>query len=327
MLKRNFLIAILFVLTAQGYSQSCVPGNYTTPGVYPDTITNLPKAVATISYNEAITFVIQNDTTIPPGITLTVDSLGITGVTGLPQGFIYSPNTSTSYWHGGATGCVLFSGNPTQAQVGIYPLTFEIKLYISGISAIDTIFGYKIEILDSAFASCNDTVSANAIDTCFSFVPDTAYIYSYNYISSDSVSVTWAVFSQNNTQQVFATVTYLTDSSACFVVVLSINCTKSSIYQFYDRLYIENVTVGINQLNAINNNGYDLFPNPATDKITIEIPEKSEIEILNIEGRIIKSIISDGNHICIDVSGYAKGMYFVKAKTKNEIIVKKFLKE
>jgi hypothetical protein len=89
------------------------------------------------------------------------------------------------------------------------------------------------------------------------------------------------------------------------------------------RVYLNLVTeIG----DYLTNMKYNIFPTITTDKITVEIPEKSEIEILNIDGRIIKSIISDGNHICIDVSGYAKGMYFVKAKTDNGLSVKKFIK-
>jgi hypothetical protein len=70
-----------------------------------------------------------------------------------------------------------------------------------------------------------------------------------------------------------------------------------------------------------------IFPNPSSENITITNSQKSTIDILNIEGQIIKSINSDGNHTSIDISGFTRGMYFVKVKSKDGIVVKKFIKE
>ncbi len=70
-----------------------------------------------------------------------------------------------------------------------------------------------------------------------------------------------------------------------------------------------------------------IFPNPATNNLTIETPQKSDIEILNIQGQLMKSIVSDENHSAIDISGFSSGMYFVKVKTTEGIIVKKFIKK
>jgi len=69
------------------------------------------------------------------------------------------------------------------------------------------------------------------------------------------------------------------------------------------------------------------FPNPTSDNLTIEAPLKSEIEILNIEGQIIKSTSAVENYTTIDISGFARGMYFVRVKTENGVEVKEFVKE
>jgi hypothetical protein len=82
---------------------------------------------------------------------------------------------------------------------------------------------------------------------------------------------------------------------------------------------------GISELN--NSLNISIFPNPSSDNTTIEAPKKSTIEILNIEGQIIKSISADENHTTIDISSFASGMYFVKIKSKEGIAVKKFVKE
>jgi thiol-disulfide isomerase/thioredoxin len=82
---------------------------------------------------------------------------------------------------------------------------------------------------------------------------------------------------------------------------------------------------GISEI-AADNNLY-LFPNPATNKLIIETPKKSEIQILNIDGQVIKNIISVENITTIDISAFAKGMYIVKVINENGIAVKKFIKE
>jgi hypothetical protein len=86
---------------------------------------------------------------------------------------------------------------------------------------------------------------------------------------------------------------------------------------------LSNVT-GISELG--NSSGISVFPNPSSDYITIDIPEKATIEIINIEGQIIKSISAKGNNATIDISGLPSGMYFVTVKTGKGIEVRKFIK-
>lgn len=71
----------------------------------------------------------------------------------------------------------------------------------------------------------------------------------------------------------------------------------------------------------------NIFPNPATDNITIIIPEKAIVDILNIEGQLLKSINAEEVQTNIDISSLASGMYFVKVKSIEGIAVKKFIKQ
>ncbi|MFH0865822.1 MAG: glycosyl hydrolase family 8 [Bacteroidota bacterium] len=79
--------------------------------------------------------------------------------------------------------------------------------------------------------------------------------------------------------------------------------------------------------NIPDNSVIDIFPNPAKNFIQIKASGKSEIEILNIEGQIIKSISADESITTIDISELVSGMYFVKVKSEDGIAVKKFVKE
>ena len=70
-----------------------------------------------------------------------------------------------------------------------------------------------------------------------------------------------------------------------------------------------------------------MYPNPATDNLTIQTTEQGIIEILNIEGQLMESIAVNGNKTNINVSTLPDGVYFVEMKTEKGIAVKKFVKE
>jgi len=79
-------------------------------------------------------------------------------------------------------------------------------------------------------------------------------------------------------------------------------------------------------------NGINIFPNPAINKITIEniqqtAPTTANIEISNIEGQLIKTFTTNENKTSIDVSALPSGVYFVKVKNEKCLEVRKFVKE
>ena len=69
-----------------------------------------------------------------------------------------------------------------------------------------------------------------------------------------------------------------------------------------------------------------VFPNPATDKLTIECIQKSTLEISTIEGQIIKTVLHKGNQTTIDLVNLSNGVYILKAITDKGIMVIKFIK-
>ncbi len=79
--------------------------------------------------------------------------------------------------------------------------------------------------------------------------------------------------------------------------------------------------------NQLPESGIIIYPNPATFNIIIETSQKSEIEIVNINGQIIKTINHDSGEITVDIRDLSGGVYIIKAKTDKEIVTKKFLKQ
>jgi hypothetical protein len=70
-----------------------------------------------------------------------------------------------------------------------------------------------------------------------------------------------------------------------------------------------------------------IYPNPATDNLTIEAHQKAKIEILNTAGQIIKAFHTADKQISIDISDLSCGVYIIKVKTENGVAVKEFIKE
>jgi hypothetical protein len=101
-------------------------------------------------------------------------------------------------------------------------------------------------------------------------------------------------------------------------VTNSYGCTSVSLpYHFF--------TVGVNE-NVFNKN-VSIYPNPASDKLFVEAPSGSEIEISNLQGQLLKIIYTEEGRSTINISDFSKGLYFVKVKNESGIAVKKFVKE
>lgn len=114
--------------------------------------------------------------------------------------------------------------------------------------------------------------------------------------------------------------TYTATASGNYQVGVSsgANCVSmSDIYQ------ISTVTTGIND-----NTGKDLkmYPNPVNDNVIIEGVTSGNIELINLQGQILKHINITDNKTSMDISGINAGVYSVRISTNNGIVVKKLLK-
>jgi len=152
-------ITLLFTILSLNLvkvNAQCWPNTiFTTPGIYPDSADNLPPAVATVFYETVINVVVPVDT-VMGGFTIPIDSIGIVSFSGLPAGFSWASNSPSNYWHGGAKGCVVITGNPTTQQIGDYPLVISVIGKGGGLALPYTVDYYKISIIDSVNADISD---------------------------------------------------------------------------------------------------------------------------------------------------------------------------
>lgn len=75
----------------------------------------------------------------------------------------------------------------------------------------------------------------------------------------------------------------------------------------------------------VDNSNVTLFPNPASTMVTISgIESESTITVVDLNGREVYKHIATGNHT-IDVTGYAKGAYFVRIANEKALAIRKLI--
>jgi len=156
----KILLTLTLAFAFIGANAQCTPDpQYVAGGIYPDTITGLADAIVGQPYNQLITIITPTDTDIVVSsfpVNATITSIDLTNVTGLPTNFTYTCDPVSCSFPGGSTKCatVYSTSNPTIADVGFYPITFECISYVTipiiG-STTETFIqsGYAIEIVDN----------------------------------------------------------------------------------------------------------------------------------------------------------------------------------
>ena len=155
---------------------------------------------------------------------------------------------------------------------------------------------YSIDV--SASGSCNFNYS----------ISDPNWIYFMNYGSNGVLNY---YVSANTTGYTRTGYIYINDANCSINNVNSLFITQAS-------------NVGIDEINS-DNNAINIYPNPATDNITIESSHKATIEIYNLQGQSIKSLAINEGKTNIDVSEIPKGIYFIKSYFEAEIIIRKII--
>ncbi len=76
---------------------------------------------------------------------------------------------------------------------------------------------------------------------------------------------------------------------------------------------------------------FNIYPNPATDKVFIDLSDQSidEIKLMDISGKVVKQIVKDADQAIVelDVSTFSKGIYLIEAKNASEQSIQKLIIE
>ncbi len=154
-MKKQLLFICFSFVFALGAAAQCTPDPiYTSPGIYPDSVTNLPAGNVGVAYSGVITAVVPPDTcaqVLPaplPCTTLSMDSVVVTSVTGLPSSLSFVCGVPGCAFLGGTTGCAVITGTPQPGDEGTHNLVINLNAYAggAGIPLSYQITYYKVEI-------------------------------------------------------------------------------------------------------------------------------------------------------------------------------------
>ena len=203
---KKLLIILNLIIFSNLLNAQCIPNpQYTSPGIYPDSITGLSNALVGQSYNEIITIVVDLDSTLdiasfigwptPYVATITIDDIEIISVSGLPNNFSYACVPNSCAFPGGNTGCLTIysTSNPTIADIGTYNIDVAIEINVSNVPLLstytlnDNIDYYTINVIPCSFnnniavtdITCNGGVDGSiSISNSIGGIPP--YIYQWS---------------------------------------------------------------------------------------------------------------------------------------------------
>ncbi|RLD62119.1 MAG: hypothetical protein DRI95_13445, partial [Bacteroidetes bacterium] len=69
-----------------------------------------------------------------------------------------------------------------------------------------------------------------------------------------------------------------------------------------------------------------IYPNPTKGKISIKLNEIQSVDIMSLQGKIIKSKTNIHKGSEIDLSNLTNGIYFLRIKAENKVYYSKVLK-
>jgi Secretion system C-terminal sorting domain len=152
---KKILTSALTVVVATVASAQCSPNQLyadSVYGVWPDTIQGFSAGTVNAFYSDTLNLLVPSDAGLidPQYNGFTLDSVVLTGITGLPPGLSVICNSQTAAactFLPNQVGCGLIEGTPTAA--GVYPITLDVTAYTTFFVVIpvpQTFSGYSISI-------------------------------------------------------------------------------------------------------------------------------------------------------------------------------------
>ena len=182
---------------------------------------------------------------------------------------------------------------------------------------------YSVSVIDTAGTIYDTSFYLYVVDTPnLNLGPDTTFCSNYiNMLDAGFADIYhWSTGNHSQSQEV-------TSSGNYYVTVGNHNVDYSLTCWSTDSVYITLMSCdGIEDISP-QDTYCKVYPNPAFDIISIIIPEKAVIEILNMEGQTLKTLSTENELTDVDISNLPCGMYMIEIKTGNGVMVRKFVKE
>lgn len=175
-----------------------------------------------------------------------------------------------------------------------------------------------------------DTLYNDLIEDCLIdyLTLDTAFVSNVEYISNDSILVTWSVIDGNGTITFLQSYTISTGVGV-YELILQIFCPQRSgtdyVYAI-DQIYFNPALAKVDELKE---SEFSVYPNPFENNIRIDLDDNlnSSVVIRDITGKMIYNADFSSKNIEINVGDLAKGQYFLTVSTSKiqntQLIIKK----
>jgi hypothetical protein len=95
----------------------------------------------------------------------------------------------------------------------------------------------------------------------------------------------------------------------------------------YGTVTVTSSTAGISENKLLS---FEMYPNPVSDKLNIQLPsgsEKAEVSIFDYTGRLVSSKTISSNDTSIDVQSISNGIYIIRVASNTKIGVQRFIKK
>jgi len=95
----------------------------------------------------------------------------------------------------------------------------------------------------------------------------------------------------------------------------------------YGTVTVTSSTAGISENKLLS---FEMYPNPVSDKLNIQLPsgsEKAEVSIFDYTGRLVSSKTISSNYTSIDVQSISNGIYIIIVASNTKIGVQRFIKK
>lgn len=199
---KNFFLTLTLAFAFVGAQAQCTPDpQFTIAGIYPDSATGLPNAMVGQAYNEVITIISPVDTStviLGQTISVTIQTIELTSVTGLPPSFSYDCATTNCIFAGGSTSCaVLTSAGPTSAEIGSHQVIMNTTTTVdAGLFGIQT----QNDVVDYYYINVSNATSVINQFNDFTFELKDVFPNPVNsnakiqFISGNSADIVFTVF-------------------------------------------------------------------------------------------------------------------------------------
>ncbi|XZF14071.1 T9SS type A sorting domain-containing protein [Chitinophagaceae bacterium MMS25-I14] len=173
-----------------------------------------------------------------------------------------------------------------------------------------------------AGVTASAVMHASAIISWTAPIPAPANGYQYYYSTTNSAPVASTTPSGSVTAT-SAGLSGLTASTQYYVWVRSV-CAASDT-SAWSSLYTFTTTSGVGVSNATAAALFSIYPNPANDIITVNSTDNriDEITVLNMQGQVTAHETPAATYCQLHLSGYASGIYTIRIRTNNKVVVQK----